>query len=747
MSEISKYKNRFATTPIGTTSVDLYLDNIKDGTWQDFVLAVRNGKGNKDDAEGVTVSALFDANRRNDSVRTHSGFLAIDLDEGDNPYLPEVRGMLEADPYCYACHHSIRGFGLVWYVKISPEKHLEAFEAIEKYLANKYNVIADPSGKNVSRLRYISYDPDLFRNRKSKKWTSYIPKKEREVPQSSPIPYHTDDMSHIMDQIGAGKNIAEDYHSWIRIGFALASEFGETGRGYFHTVSAQSAKYDKDRCDRQFNLSLKREGSVGMGTFFHYCKEAGVDIRTPETSLIESVGKQRLRMAGQHGSRKEAIASAREYLTKMEGLATDRVDAVLDKIKDLSPRELKPDKVDDKLVELENFIRTLGLRRNQIMGQIERDGGTPLKDPDLNEYWRKAMHAVDPNLPKHKLVNLIESDLVESYDPFMEFFKKHREMKPQGRIQEVLECFEYEKPDIPMSELDEDEELADYLEVFLTRWLVSIISSAHGTYSLLVLVLVGDQGTGKTKFFRSLLPPELREYYAESKLDKEKDDGILMCQKLIIVDDEFSGKNKKEADKFKEIVSRETFTVRKPYGRFSEDMKRIAVLGGTTNEKQILNDMTGNRRIIPVNVIDFDHKRFEAIDKTELFMELYWTWKEIGDAWMLGQKEIAYLNKSTTSSEQVSFEAELLLKWFEPQDQEGGNTVFCTTSEIKNRIDIRTNERINLFKLGAALRKYGFKRIKKRIGSRTPYGYLVVDSYQGKESGPVSPQDQDDTFM
>ena len=131
MSEISKYKNRFATTPIGTTSVDLYLDNIKDGTWQDFVLAVRNGKGNKDDAEGVTVSALFDANRRNDSVRTHSGFLAIDLDEGDNPDLPEVRGMLEADPYCYACHHSIRGFGLVWYVKISPEKHLEAFEAID----------------------------------------------------------------------------------------------------------------------------------------------------------------------------------------------------------------------------------------------------------------------------------------------------------------------------------------------------------------------------------------------------------------------------------------------------------------------------------------------------------------------------------------------------------------------------------------------------------------------------------------
>jgi len=89
---------------------------------------------------------------------------------------------------------------------------------------------------------------------------------------------------------------------------------------------------------------------------------------------------------------------------------------------------------------------------------------------------------------------------------------------------------------------------------------------------------------------------------------------------------------------------------------------------------------------------------------------------------MLTSKEIAYLNKSTATNKLVSFEAEMLSKWFEPSDREGGNTIFLTTSEIKNRIDNRTMERINLYRLGGALKKNGYVRLKKRIKTRTLYG-------------------------
>jgi len=67
---------------------------------------------------------------------------------------------------------------------------------------------------------------------------------------------------------------------------------------------------------------------------------------------------------------------------------------------------------------------------------------------------------------------------------------------------------------------------------WITKWLVSVVASAYGNYSPLVLVLSGErQGTGKTHFFRYLLPKKLRYLFGESKMDNGKDDEILMTKK------------------------------------------------------------------------------------------------------------------------------------------------------------------------------------------------------------------------
>jgi len=59
-----------------------------------------------------------------------------------------------------------------------------------------------------------------------------------------------------------------------------------------------------------------------------------------------------------------------------------------------------------------------------------------------------------------------------------------------------------------------------------------------------------------TAELRRLLPKPLANYYAESKLDGGKDDDILLTKKLIIMDDEFGGKSKFEAKRFKELTSK-----------------------------------------------------------------------------------------------------------------------------------------------------------------------------------------------
>ncbi|GAI06051.1 unnamed protein product, partial [marine sediment metagenome] len=40
----------------------------------------------------------------------------------------------------------------------------------EKYYAETYGIVLDTACKDVNRLRFISYDPDIFHNTKSKTW-------------------------------------------------------------------------------------------------------------------------------------------------------------------------------------------------------------------------------------------------------------------------------------------------------------------------------------------------------------------------------------------------------------------------------------------------------------------------------------------------------------------------------------------------------------------------------------------------
>jgi Predicted P-loop ATPase and inactivated derivatives len=137
-----------------------------------------------------------------------------------------------------------------------------------------------------------------------------------------------------------------------------------------------------------------------------------------------------------------------------------------------------------------------------------------------------------------------------------------------------------------------------------------------------------------------------------------------MATKAIICDDEFSGKSKQDYKMLKEIISKQNITLRRPFGRFAEDFQRIAVLCGCSNEPEIINDPTGNRRIIPIPLIEIDWEKYNAVDKTALWMELYHEWRQIGDGWMLTKEEVKLLNDLTTKAHQVATEEEAIWMFF-----------------------------------------------------------------------------------
>lgn len=721
-------------------SYDSYFAYIRDGKWEEQVLNYRAGRIEKTAVPGVTPSGTF-SYRSTGNLIAHSGVIALDFDHKDNPDFDP--GEVAADPHVWAMHRSISGYGWVVYVRIDPERHTDAYLALERHFANQYKVVADPSGKDVTRFRFVSYDPDLYRNEGAKVWKKYLPKKE--VMPAGKIFVHTEnDIEHIINQITAqGINLTEAYHDWVKIGMAFASAYGEKGREYFHAVSQVSTKYNAEKCDQKYTNLLKTTvGKVGIASFFWLAQLAGVEIKTARTQHIERVAKMQMKVVGTNGGHKDKDAAgeaAVKVLSEMDMIYGPDVEQVVEQVKALPADQLSdPGANADLIADLKEFLRTYQMQFNEVTRLIEIDG-EPVNDRLFNSIYVKALEVMKAGgkgkapITKDLLFSIMDSDFTKSYHPLKDFFSKHANMKPSGEIERLFSSIK-----IKPIRYDEGRQIdgTDYLRIYFRKWLLSCVASWHGTYSVMMAVLTGEQMNGKTNFFRWLLPEELRAYYAESRLDAGKDDEILMTQKAIICDDEYGGKSKMEYKRLKELISKQTFTIRKPYGRISEDLTRIAVLCGTSNEEEIINDPTGNRRIIPVPVDRIDWAVYNSIDKTALWMEVYHEWRKAGDEWMLTRDEVKALNKLSTRHEQVSQEEESLWMFFD-LPKNGGITEYLTNTEIRNYIEMNTRLKLSQTKLGLALIKCGFEKQQKKIGGLVRLVYPVVKRRSEAESGPT----------
>ena len=699
-----------ANKPIENIDFEDYFYRIKNGHWEDAVLNVRSGRAQKIQAPYATPSGTFDY-RNIKGLINHSGLLVIDVDSKDNPEINIDE--ISADQYIYAVHQSISGNGgYAIYIKIEPDRHFDAFLGLEKYFANEYHIIIDEACKDVSRMRFVSHDPDAVLIQGSKVFKKYLPKKDIE-PRKTYV--HTgDDMGFIMSQIkDRSINLCEDYADWVKCGMALSNSLGESGRNHFHFISSFSSKYSENSTDKEYTGFLKRKrNGNSIGSFFFLCQQHGIKIKTPKTENIERVAKMRRKS----GSVKDPKADTIKTL-EQSGISKEESEHIIDQVMMMPEYELQGQKTDDLISDLKAFLSSYNMKFNQITRKVELDGNE-IDDRILNGIYIKAKEVVSDKVNKDLLFSIIDSEFTPEYHPFNDFISKNKHLKPIGVIDELLSCID--------CTADYDGlRVTNFLDTYMQKWLLSVVASMFGTHSEMILVLIGGQGERKTKFFRGLLPEDLQKYYAESKLDEGKDGHILMCEKLIIMDDEFGGKNKQEAKKIKELSSKSIFSIRRPYGKFHEDRKRLAVLCGTSNEGEIINDPTGNRRIIPINVNSIDREKYDSIDKTALWMELYWKWKEIGENWMLTKVEIEYLNEISRGNEQPSLEAEAISMFFLTPDN-AGMVLNYTNTEIVNYIETRTKLKISPYKLGLNMKKLGFEKKKIKINGVVSLVYPLI---------------------
>jgi predicted P-loop ATPase len=266
-----------------------------------------------------------------------------------------------------------------------------------------------------------------------------------------------------------------------------------------------------------------------------------------------------------------------------------------------------------------------------------------LDDVKLNSIYFSAKNCLDFNVNKSDVKDMINSEATPVLNPLNDFFSiKEYE---QGNIEKYANCIH------PNS---------DYNVWAFRKWLVGSVhnwlSPIHETkVSPLTLVLCGQkQGTGKTSFFRNLLPKELRKYMIEHRIDaKDKDSIYNLVKGLIVLDDEFGGLATKDVKDFKKIADANQIDIRLPYSAFYSKMKRKASLCGTSNERDILKDVTGNRRILPLNIESIDYDTMIKINTDDLWREAFDLWRNDFDWKIYNSEDIDYLNKNTSSNLEI----------------------------------------------------------------------------------------------
>lgn len=702
---ISLFKSAMDTTPQTNISFYTFLGYVKDGKWEDLVHEVRTDKRQKKTMPAVTPSGTF-IKRNADGIEQHSNIISIDIDFKDNEDA-DIEA-LKQDPYTWSVHRSIGGRGWVAYFKIEPSKHLDAYFGLEKYLADRYKVVADKSCKDVSRLRYVSWDPDLYlKEHEPKTFKLYIKNNEKEI-EKTPIIASNADYQYIINQIEE-KRIDltnSSYHDWVQIGFSLANGLGEQGRDVFHAVSAQSAKYDEFITDAKYtNLVKNANGATSLNTFFYLCSQAGISTQTEQTRKIIAVTQ--LAKARDSQNETQAKQSAKKTL-KQDGIEGDEIDYIVDQAYNVDIKSKKVQKSAGEIESIKSMLNLYNLKYNLVTQSMEIDGRN-FTDREFNTIFVQLREQLGNTVQSQLVNSIIDSENTPSFNPFTEYLQENTFTGKTGYIDQVCDCIISNNPHFTQSTVRN----------FVRKWLLSIIASMHGTHSVLILVLCGGQGIGKTNFFRHLLPEKLRRYYAESKLDLEKDDMILMCNKLLICDDEFGGKSKKEEKQLKNISSKQEFSIRPPYHRRPIEMTRYAVLCGTSNDNQVLNDLTGNRRIIPIDIKEINVPDFKKIDKDLLFAELHNEYILHGDEWQLNAVDIAILDMVTESNKMPSIEEESIFKCFYPADSTHGEPKKMTPTEILDYIGEGSNLKLSLQKLGLALKNLGYVQTQVRFGKKT----------------------------
>ena len=343
---------------------------------------------------------------------------------------------------------------------------------------------------------------------------------------------------------------------------------------------------------------------------------------------------------------------------------------------------------------------------------------------DINNIVCQCAQECQANITSSDVMTVLKSDLVPTVHPLRDYVES---LKPYTPGQpDWIDMVARQVKVKPSGEETKGEEL--WRECF-KRWFVAMVTSwmKDEVVNHTCLILVGRQGCYKSSFLESLIPPHLRGYSCKMPISSQlsKDERLRIAEFGMINLDELDCLSAREMSMLKSLMTATDVNERAAYAYTKERRMRLASFCGSTNNRELLSDLSGSRRWLPFEVESIQNPFHTTLPYDLMYAQAKYLAESGTFTYWFDSDEIAVLEQHNEEFRSRAGEEELLPILFDVPAE--GKGEFMTTAQISERLVTYggIKKPMILNQLGVILSRVGYQSVRRRVGGSQVRGWLV----------------------
>jgi len=557
-------------------------------------------------------------NHDENNFTDYTNIISIDIDKLTSEKIEKLKILLNKIPSLIFYFVSPSGMGIKCFFAIENENitdvnfvkslHLHLFDKFRETF-KKNGFVIDESCKNIGRLCYISYDPNLYLNEKIKpiKITTTqiksISKKSKQIELKGKGQDYV--LETFYEWISANTDIflqkQNEYQKWFLLFnsvFKYLEKNEEQTKSFCHRVMSFKSDYDFDSNEKHFDHWIKSHDSS----------------KAPHLSYMLT-----------------------PFLK--EGL-------------DLGDKALNKEFLESKSTDIPFMLeeQEIYLTRDKWTNSLQFVMRGKKTDP-TEEVYNASINYIreiyDKKLNKNDIREYIDDErYIKIVDNFTKILNDNKSNDATD-LENFIDCL-----------------TTDNNEAFLFCLIDSMMGVFDNVftknYYKYIFVLKGRSNVGKTFVMRKLISP-FDEYKSENFKwkDYDKDNLIQLTQNIFIYDDELAATTKADIESIKSMTSMDSVNIRPPYGHRAIKSKRIASFFGSSNPDQFYKDDTGAYRFISFELKDVNRELLSKINFSKAWGYV-WNLYNSNQREMVSEKRNSFLYELNESSRITSPEEDVL---------------------------------------------------------------------------------------